>query len=135
MRTPDAIEDAGATGEPGKLDDPGKEMKARMRTDLRAALKHRRTDEARVVRALVAAIDNAEAPPLPAAKTASVPHRFESGAAEVERLRLSRSRLRQLLLAEIEEREQAAAELERLNKTGRAKALRDEALVARRYLD
>ena len=106
-----------------------------MRADLRAALKARRTDEAKVVRALVAAIDNAEAPPLPAAETASLPHRFESGAAEVERLRLSRSRLRQLLLAEIQEREQAAAELERLNRTDRAKALRAEALIARRYLD
>ena len=123
MQTSDAIEDA------------GKEMKARMRADLSAALKDRRADEAKVVRTLIAAIDNAEAPPLPAGQTASVPHRFQSGSAEVERLRLGRPRLRRLLLVEIEDRERAAAELERLNKADRAAALRAEALVARRYLD
>lgn len=106
-----------------------------MRVDLRAALKERRADEAKVVRALVAAIDNAEAPPLPSERTASISHRFESGAAEVERLRLSPSRLRELLLAEIQERRDAAAELQRLGKADRAEALRAEALVASRYLD
>lgn len=123
MQTGDATEDA------------AKEMKARLRADLINALKERRADEAKVVRTLVAAIDNVEAPPLPAGQTASVVHRFESGASEVERLRLSRSHLRQLLLAEIEERERAAAELDRLNRADRAAALRAEALVVRRYLD
>lgn len=123
MRTSDVIEDA------------GKEMKARLRADLSVALKERRTDEAKVVRTLLAAIDNAEAPPLPGGQAAAVPHRFESGAAEVERLRLGRSHLRRLLLTEIEERERAAAELDRLGRADRATALRAEVLVARRYLD
>lgn len=115
-------------------EDPGKEMKERLRSDLRSALKDRRTDEAKVLRTLVSAIDNAEAPPLSAEQAVSAPHQFQSGSAEVERLRLSRSRLRQLLLAEIREREQAAAKFERLDQTDRAQALRAEVSVARRYL-
>lgn len=123
MRPSDVIEDA------------GKKMKALMRADLSVALKERRADEAKVVRTLIAAIDNAEAPPLPAGHAASVTIRFESGAAEVERLCLSRSHLRRLLRTEIEEREQAAAALDHLNRADRATALRAEALVVRRYLD
>lgn len=123
MRPSDVIEDA------------GKKMKALMRADLSVALKERRADEAKVVRTLIAAIDNAEAPPLPAGHAASVALRFESGAAEVERLCLSRSHLRRLLRTEIEEREQAAAALDHLNRADRAIALRAEALVVRRYLD
>lgn len=43
--------------------------------------------------------------------------------------------MRQVLLIEIDERERAAMELERLNMTERAKALRAEVLFARRYLE
>jgi len=116
-------------------EDAGRVMKDRLRADLRSAMKDRRTSEARVIRALVAALDNAEAPPLHAGAPALVLHHFRSGSAEVERLLLSRSDVRQVLLAEIRERERAADELERLGKTDRAADLRAEALIAKRYLE
>ncbi|HBW2767579.1 TPA: hypothetical protein MEW02_005624, partial [Klebsiella pneumoniae] len=103
--------------------------------DLRVAMKGRRAFEAKVIRVLVAAIDNAEAPPVQAGQTALIQHRFHTGSAEVERLLLSESDVRQVLLIEIDERERAAMELERLNMTERAKALRAEVLFARRYLE
>lgn len=109
-------------------------MKARLRADLRAAMKDKRSSEARVIRSLVAAIDNAEAPPAQKQRTGPTFHRFRSGSAEVERLLLDSAQMRQVLLAEIGERELAAAELEGLGKMDRAAALRAEILIARRYL-
>lgn len=47
------------------MTDAAPAMKTRLRADLRAAMKAGRASEARLIRALVAAIDNAEAPPLP----------------------------------------------------------------------
>ena len=115
--------------------DAGKDVKDRLRADLRVAMKGRRAFEAKVIRVLVAAIDNAEAPPVQAGQTALIQHRFHTGSAEVERLLLSESDVRQVLLIEIDARERAAMELERLNMTERAKALRAEVLFARRYLE
>lgn len=114
--------------------DAGERMKARLRADLVAAMKDRRTVEAKVLRTLVAAIDNAEAPAAdPGAKAADL-HDFHSGSAEVERRLLAPARVREALLAEVDERERAAAEMDRVQQTDRAAALREEALLARRYL-
>ncbi|WP_323003053.1 hypothetical protein [Denitromonas sp.] len=115
--------------------DAGRDVKARLRADLRAAMKDRHTFEAKVIRALVAAIDNAEAPPIHAGQAASIQHHFRTGSAEVERLLLSGSDVRRVLLMEIDERERAATELERLNMMERAEALRAEVLLAKRYLE
>lgn len=113
--------------------DAASDMKARLRVDLRAAIKEWRTMEAKVIRALIAAIDNAEAPPLQAG-TALVHHLFRSGSAEVGRLLLSESQVHDVLLAEIHERERAVVELERLGKMDRAETLRAEAVLAKRYI-
>jgi uncharacterized protein len=115
-------------------EDAGSDMKEWLRADLRAAIKNRRTIEAKVLRALVAALDNAEAPPAEAGRTATGHHRFHTGSAEVERLLLSSADVRDVLLAEIDERERAAEEMDRLDRTDRAEALRAEALLARRYV-
>jgi uncharacterized protein YqeY len=116
-------------------EDAGTEMKARLRVDLRTAMKGRRTAEAQVIRALVAAIDNAEAPPIDAGETAPTRRDFQTASgAEFERLFLSRSDVQNVILAEIHESERAAAELERVARTDRAEALRAEILIARRYL-
>lgn len=115
--------------------DAGHEMKTRLRSDLRAAMKERRADDARPIRSLVAAIDNAEAPPLPVGRKAADQHRFPDGSAEAERLLLSLAQVRTVLMAQIEERESAADEMNRLGKPDRAAALRAEALLARRYLE
>ena len=62
------------------------EMQDRLRSDLRLAMSGRRSQEAGVLRALIAALDNAQAPPqIPMAVT-NGPVEFASGAAEVERL-------------------------------------------------
>ena len=115
------------------LEDAGTDMKARLRADLRTALKERRATEAKVIRVLIAAIDNAEAPPIHAEQTTLIHQRFRSGSAEVERLLLSRADVRSVILGEIQERERAAAELEGLGKVDRAEALRTEAVLAKRY--
>ena len=110
-------------------------MKTRLRADLRAAMKEGRSDEARLIRSLVAAIDNAEAPPLPAGQKAADLQRFHDGSAEVERLSLSVAQVRAVLMAEMQERERAAAELNRVNMVDRANALNTEALLVKRYLE
>lgn len=114
--------------------DAGHEMKARMRADLRAAMKDGRGDDARLIRSLIAALDNAEAPPARSGNSAAEQHRFLSGSADVERLSLDAERVRAILLAEIEEREQAAAEMDRLDRPDRADAIRAEARLAASYL-
>lgn len=116
-------------------EDAARDMKDRLREDLRSAMKNRRSDEARVIRALVAAIDNAEAPPVDARQAPPLGHSFQSGAAEVDRLALSSAQVRSILEAEILERERAAAELERLDQVDRAERLRAEALIAKRYVE
>lgn len=113
-------------------EDGGARMKSRLRSDLRTAMKSRRKVDVGLLRELVAALDNAEAIPGDAEQTA---HEFLGGSAEVARLVLSNDQVRDLLLTEIEKREQAAAELERLGEVEHAEALRTEALVARRYVE
>lgn len=115
-------------------DDAGHQMKARMRADLRAAMKEGRGSDARLIRSLIAAIDNAEAPPARAGSGAAEQHRFLSGSAEVERLSLDAVRVQAILLAEIEDREEAAAEMDRLDRSDRADAIRAEARLATGYL-
>lgn len=116
-------------------DDAGRDMKARLRADLRTAMKDRRTIEAKVIRALIAAIDNAEAPPAHEGQTAPARHDFSSGSAEIERLLLSGAHVHGVIAADIHERERAAAEMERLGMMDRAEALRAEAVIAKRYID
>jgi uncharacterized protein YqeY len=115
--------------------DPAHAMKARLRADLRSALKKGRTAEVKLIRALVAAIDNAEAPPLRPAQRASDQHRFRDKTAEIERLSLNEAKVRAILEAEVRERESAASEMVRLNRPDRADALRAEALLAQRYIE
>lgn len=117
------------------MQDAGREMKARMRADLREAMKDGRAGEARLIRALVAAIDNAEAPPFEAGRKAADQHQFLTGSAEVERLHLNPSQVHAVLLVEIDERERAAAEMDRLGRPDRGDALRADALLARRYVE
>ncbi len=115
--------------------DAGRDMKSRMRADLRAAMKERRTHETRLIRALVAAIDNAEAPPLQGGRAAVKQHQFAEGSAEIERISLSPAQVRVVLLEEARERERAADELDSLARQDQADALRAEALLARRYIN
>ena len=128
-----SLQHKNVTEDTGMSEDAGRDMKLRLRADLRTAMKDRCAFEAKVIRGLVAAIDNAEAPPSHAGQTAQLRHEFRNGSAEVERLLLSRSQVQDVLSVEIRERERAAAELERLGKMDRAETLRAEVLLARRY--
>lgn len=114
---------------------PATQMKMRLRSDLREAMRHGRATEVQLLREVISAIDNAEAPPQRGASLASDQYRFESGMAEIARLALDGDSVRALLICEIEEREQAAAEMERLGQTEHATRLRDQARLARRYLE
>jgi uncharacterized protein YqeY len=114
--------------------DAGHDMKARLRADLRTAMKEGRTNEAKLIRGLVAAIDNSEAPPLPAGQKAADQHRFHDGSAEIERLSLNPAQVRAVLVAEMQEREHAAAEMRRVDRADRADALHAETLLVKRYI-
>jgi hypothetical protein len=105
-------------------------MKARMRADLVKAMKARRAEETALLRTLLAAIDNAEAP--------AIDHRVRpiSGASsEIERLVLTAAELEAVLLREARDCEQAAAELAGSGHGERADALRRQAGIAKRYIE
>lgn len=108
-------------------------MKARLRTDLVAAQKARQPDVIKVLRGLIAALDNAEAPP-PRLDPAAESRAFLDGSAEVARLALDGAQVRSVLSREADERDQAAAEMDRLAQADRARALRAEAALIRQYL-
>ena len=108
-------------------------MKARLRADLSLALKARAPAEAALLRALIASIDNAEAPPPREGLASADVHDFHSGSAEVARLDLGDDQLRAIFLTEIAEREASAALIEGGGRSDRAQALRDEIDIMRRY--
>lgn len=110
-------------------------MKLRLRGDLRDALRGGRGDEAKLVRSLIAALDNGEAPPLQADHKIDHTLQFASGNAEIGRLDLDAEAVGAIIAGEIAEREQAAAEMERLGQHAAAQALRAEMALASRYLD
>ncbi|HEX7711703.1 MAG TPA: hypothetical protein VF418_12295 [Sphingomonadaceae bacterium] len=108
-----------------------KQLKDRLRTDLKDAFKAGRRDEVSLLRALLAAIDNAEAPPRTDAELRYDP----DAASEIERLDLLPEQLQRLLRDEADARLQGAAEMERVGRADRAAALEAEARMVRRYLD
>ena len=117
-------------------EDAAREMKTRLRGDLRTAMKGRNSFEIEVLRGLIARLDNAEAPSQPeyVQQRGPYPHDFQRASTEVERLLLSRSQVKQVLLDELQEREQAAIQLEVSGSKDRADTLRRGILVIRRYL-
>lgn len=116
-------------------EDAASQMKGRLRSDLRTAMKARNVLRARVIRSLVAAIDNAEAPALASERATPVQHQFETRSAEVERLQLDWPTLCAIVHAELQEREGAAAIFDRLEMHDRAAELRKEAEAIKPYLE
>lgn len=98
-------------------------------------MKQGRRDEARLIRSLIAAIDNAEAPPVGTTGIAAHHHRFPPESAEVERLSLNAEQVQAILSAEIQEREQAAAEMDRIGRPDRAAVIRAEAMLTWGYIN
>ena len=110
-------------------DSPAKELKDRLRADLKDALKAGRKAEMSLLRSLLAAIDNAEAPPRTDAELRYDPN----AASEIARLELSAAQLAAVLAHERAVREQAAGQMDRAGRTGAAQDLRAEAAIIGRY--
>lgn len=107
-------------------------FKQRVRADLRVAMKEGQKSETKVPRALLSAIDQAEA--LPVEKGPYVQYDFGSGSAEAARRDLDEAALRSVIEREIDERDGARSEFVRLGMTERAEAMSEEAGVLARYL-
>jgi len=105
-------------------------LRERLRADLKAAMQARATEEVRLLRALIAALDNAEAVP---GESKYVPRAFGDPGAEVARRLLDEHDLDRLLGAEIETRLAAAADYDRHGQGDEAARLRAEARTIERY--
>lgn len=112
--------------------DTASAIRQRLRDDMRAAMKEGRRDAVRVLRALMSAIDQAEAPA--AASGPVVQHDFAARTAEIARLDLDGDAVRAAIGREVAERERAAAEFERLGMADKAAEMMREAELAARYL-
>jgi uncharacterized protein len=120
------------------------DLEARLQAALRDALKTRDVLAAFAVRSALGAIGNASAVPadppgVPAAAPGGSAYVAKAaagaGAAEVTRRALSPAEVRQIVEAEVSERETAASQYERTGHADRAGSLRREAQVLRGVLD
>ena len=105
-------------------------LKDRLRADLKAAMQARATGEVRLLRTLIAAVDNAEAMPIDAFEERI---RRRESVGEVSRRDLDAAGLDAVLAAESESRLAAAEDYERSGRTEDAAGLRDEAELIARY--
>lgn len=108
-------------------------LKERLRADLKVAMQARASGEVRLLRTLIAALDNAEAVPGGNLVEKYVPRSFGDASGEVARLVLDDEAVELLLADEIESRMAAADDYERLGETGEAARLREEAALIARY--
>lgn len=118
---------------------PARELRARLRADLTAAMKARERTAVSALRTALAAVDNAEAVRAPeGAVTATSEHvagaRQGVGSTEAARRELSAADLADLLRAQVDERREEAARYAALGRDGAAERLRAEADVLAVYL-
>jgi len=106
-------------------------LKDRLRADLKSAMQAKASADVRVLRTLIAALDNAEA--VPSQQDRYVPRAFGEAGAEVARLDLDAAAVDDLLVTEIESRLAAAADYERHQRLDDGARLRDEADLIARY--
>ena len=106
-------------------------LKERLRTDLKAAMRERRSGEVAVLRTLIAAIDNAEA--VPTDHLAGRLRRRED-VGEVARRKLDQAALSGIVAAEAQSRLAASADYERNGRPDDAARLREEAQLVERYI-
>jgi uncharacterized protein YqeY len=106
-------------------------LKLRLRADLNAAMRARAADEVRLLRTLIAALDNAEAVAEPPKTFGS--RAFGDPSGEVARREIHGQALDALLLAEIDGRLTAAEDYDRHGQDTEAARLRREAELIARY--
>jgi len=116
------------------MQDDARALLARLRDDLRSAMRERQSKETSVLRGLIAAIDNAQAVPVGDLHASYAVHEFGDKSVEVPRRPLSGAELRALLAREVEERNRCADEYRRLDRPGRADELLQEAAIIACYL-
>ncbi len=129
----------------GQGSDPAGDLRARLRGDLREAMKARDAVTTGLVRRLIALIDNAEAVALTPAQAAPVSLTSGAsewvatgaafGAADVPRKTLSAADLSALFLAESETIAATAAEMDRVDRPDEAAIAHAELAVLKRYVD
>ncbi len=108
-------------------------LKQRLREDLKAAMQAKAAGQVRLLRALVAALDNAEAVSGRGLAAARCRARSATAATKCARRALGTDDIAALLDREIHERLTAAADYERLGQAGEAARLREEAHLVARY--
>jgi uncharacterized protein YqeY len=108
-------------------------LKMRLRADLKAAMQSGVSAEIRVLRTLIAALDNAEAVPGEGIEDYALPRAFGDPRGEVARLVLDEATVDAVLSAEAEARLAAAEDYARHGREEDAARLRDEAAVISRY--
>ena len=108
-------------------------LKERLRADLKDAMKERRGDDARLLRTLIAAIDNAEAVPVDLSGPAQASRALGDPSGEVARLDLDPAALDRIFAAEVEARLAAAADYDSHGRGEEAARLRAEAAQIGRY--
>lgn len=116
------------------MDDPAETMRTRLRAGLSAAMKARDADATRALRALVAAIDQAQTVDVGRLHDRYEERAFGDPGVEVPRRRLGAEDLAAILQRERDERLSAADELDRVGAPERAERLRAEAAVIDRQL-
>jgi len=111
------------------------ELAARLRADLKAAMRGRRVAEVKVLRGLIAAIDDAQAVPVGNLHETYVVRAFGDPSVEVPRRDLGAEELRQLLESESRARLAAAEGYRAAGHHVRAEELTAAAKIVDRYLD
>jgi uncharacterized protein YqeY len=106
-------------------------LKVRLRADLKAAMQAKAADEVRLLRTLIAALDNAEAVAEPPKTFGS--RAFGDPSGEVARREIDAPALDALLLVEIDGRMSAAEDYGRHGQDAEAARLRREAELIARY--
>jgi uncharacterized protein YqeY len=115
------------------MTDPAATLIARLRADLRLAMRERDAPRTSTLRTLIAAIDHAQAVPDTDPRSHTRFHRFGEGANEAPRRTLTQADLQALLNREMQERTEAAAEMEKAGEVDRAIRLREEAAIVATY--
>lgn len=109
------------------------QLREQMKADLRQAMKARQSATVATLRALLAAIDNAEAVPVPAATIPVEPILGQSH--EVPRKLLSADDIRQIIQKEADERREASVKYANLGLSDEAERLQTTATLIETYLN
>ena len=116
------------------MEDASTELKARLRLHLTEAMRGKRAAETRVIRTLLAAIDNAQAVATDPEHRNSIQRQFGDSSGEVARRSLSSEDLLSVLAGERDERLTSAQTCDSAGQSERAAELRQEADLISRYL-